>query len=160
MQYELKSVGVWAFTKVSFFFNLVVGFIFGFMYALLFSFLMAVMSQFPGLDTGEFDLGGMSLGVMMIVMPFMFSIGGAVFNTLVGLIVVIVYNLIARIVGGLELNLELIGGQTQQVAKQPLTAYTTASSHTPASTVPPETQTPTPEPPPPDDNKRSDPEND
>ena len=85
MQYELKSLGIWAFTKVSFFFNLIIGFLFGLMYALLFSFLVAVMSQFPGLDAAELNLEGMSLGIMVIVMPLVFSIGWAVFNTLIGL---------------------------------------------------------------------------
>ena len=157
MQYELKSLGIWAFTKVSFFFNLIIGFLFGLMYALLFSFLVAVMSQFPGLDASELNLEGMSLGIMVIVMPLVFSIGWAVFNTLIGLVVVIVYNLLAKLVGGFEFNFELVDGDTQQIVKQPITAYTTATPHTPVSPAPPASTAPGP--PPPIDNNQSDPGN-
>ena len=44
MRYELKSLGAWAFVKVSFFLNLVIGFIIGVLYAGFLGLILAASS--------------------------------------------------------------------------------------------------------------------
>ncbi len=152
MRYEVKSVGIWPFIKVSFFFNLIVGFIFGLLYALFAGFIIAIMSRFSQFQPGGFDLdmGGMPVGIMLVVLPIMFAIMGAIFYTIIGVIIVLVYNLIARLVGGYELVLEPVGGPVPAASGgQPLTGYTGAQSYVPPpESGPPPQSTPPPTAPP------------
>ena len=102
MRYELKSIPIWPLTKVAFFLNLVVGFIFGIVYGFFLSFFLAVMSQLPGFQTGELDLdaAGVGIGAMMIIMPFISAISSAVFGTIACIVIGFIYNLVAKLVGG------------------------------------------------------------
>ncbi len=148
MRYEVKSVGIWPFIKVSFFFNLIVGFIFGLFYALFAGFIMAIMSRLSQFQPGgfDFDLETMPIGLMVIVLPIAFAIMGAIFYTIIGIIIVLIYNLIAKIVGGYELILEPVGmGMPLAPPGQPLTGYTGAPSYVPP-TAPPVAPHPTPPP--------------
>ena len=153
MRYEIKSIGMWPFIKVSFFFNIVVGFIFGLLYALFAGFIMTIMSRFSEFQPGgfDFDLEPLPIGIMLVVLPVLFAIMGAVFYTIIGAILVLIYNLIARLVGGYELDLELVGtGVPSMPGGQPLTSYTGAPSYVPPpATGPPLQSTPPQVPPPP-----------
>jgi len=153
MRYEIKSVGMWPFIKVSFFFNLVVGFIFGLLYALFAGFIMTIMSRFSEFQPGsfDFDLEPLPIGFMLVVLPILFAIMGAVFYTIIGAILVLIYNLIARLVGGYELDLQLVAaGVPSMPGGQPLTGYTGAPSYVPPpATGPPPQSTPPQAPPPP-----------
>ena len=143
MRYELKSIAVWPFVKVSFFFNLIAGFIIGLFYALFIGFFMSVFSNIPAMDTGEFDVGQLSVGFLMVFLPIVMSIGMATFNTILGVIFVLVYNLITRLTGGLELNLNLIQDEKfPPVQTPPATGYTSppppsATTQPTASPLPP-----------------------
>ncbi len=106
MRYELKSIGLWAFVKISFFLNLILGFIMGLLYALFFSFIVTVLSRFPGMQNNDLDTKSLPVGVMVIFLPILFAILGAFFNTVIGAIIVFLYNAIARMAGGFELEFE------------------------------------------------------
>ncbi len=109
MRYEVKSIGIWAFLKVSFFFNLVIGFLLGLLYAVLVGFLMSVMSRLPEFyDEFGLPMDRAPIGFMMVVIPIFFAVLGAIFCTIGGVIMVLIYNLIARIAGGLEVDLERV----------------------------------------------------
>ena len=153
MRYEIKSIGMWPFIKVSFFFNLVVGFIFGLLYALFAGFIMTIMSRFSEFQPGgfDFDLEPLPIGIMLVVLPVLFAIMGAVFYTIISVVLVSIYNLIARLVGGYELDLQLVGtGVPSMPRGQPLTGYTGAPSYVPPpATGPPSQSTPPQAPPPP-----------
>jgi len=106
MRYELRSIGVWAFVRTSFFLHLVVGFITGIFYAVMLGMMMAVFSSMPysssdsGIDPATFG------PVMLILLPILCSIGFAVFGTLFSAVMVAVYNLIVKMTGGIEFDLE------------------------------------------------------
>ncbi len=162
MRYEIKSIGMWPFIKVSFFFNLVVGFIFGLVYALFAGFIMTVMSRLSEFQPGGFDLDlePLPIGFMLIILPILFAVMGAVFYTIIGVVLVLIYNLIAKLVGGYELDLQLVAaGVPSMPGSQPLTGYTKAPSYVPPPAAGPSPQ-PTPSqvfpPPPASDDQRPD----
>lgn len=120
MRYELKSIGIWGFIRVAFFVNLVAGFIIGFLYGLFLSLVFTVWQQFPILENlGGGGLESISFGVLLIVLPIMGAVGGAIFFTLFGVIIIVIYNLITRLTGGLEFDLQPAG----QPSPRPMTAY-------------------------------------
>ncbi len=108
MRYELKSVGIWSVTKISFFFNLIGGLIFGLIYGVLASFMLAVADQIPGAFGSGLDPDDLSAGMLIVVLPLMFSICGAIFGTMMSIIMAGLYNVIARMIGGLEFNFSVI----------------------------------------------------
>ncbi|RKX27249.1 MAG: hypothetical protein DRP45_01550, partial [Candidatus Zixiibacteriota bacterium] len=89
----------------SFFVNLAFGFVVGIFYALMLVPMLAFMGSASGIDTGDLELGGAVAGIVMIMMPFVFAMFAAVFNTLLGLVMVPAYNLIVKMTGGLEFEL-------------------------------------------------------
>ncbi len=123
MRYELKSIGLWPFIKISFFANLILGFVVGLLYALFFSFIVAVLTKLPGFQAPGLDTDEISLGVLVIFMPIMFAILGAFFNTILGAGFILVYNALARMLGGLELDL----------APMQSTPYSAVMSSTPSA---------------------------
>ncbi len=102
MKLEIKSIGIWSLIKISVFINMIVGFIFGIFYAMMISF-MSTAGLLPMDIIGSDDITFLG---MLIVVPIMFSIGAAVFGTIWCVICVFIYNLLTRIVGGLEINTE------------------------------------------------------
>jgi len=88
---------------------------------------------------------------MLVALPILFAIMGAVFYTIIGVVLVLIYNLIARLVGGYELDLQLVAtGAPAMPGGQPLTGYTGAPSYVPPPvTGPPPQSTPPQAPPPP-----------
>jgi len=141
MRYELKTIGIWALIKVSFFFNLIVGFIAGLLYGMLFSFFMAVMANLPFARSDMPDME-MPVGLMIVIMPFIFAIGSAIFHTMILLVMAFIYNLIAKLTGGMEFELSPVTvAPVPPPAAQPMTGYTSAP---PPQTTPPPTAPPTP----------------
>lgn len=140
MKFELKAIGYWSVIRVSFIVNLIVGFIFGLFYAIFIGIFISLisnminMSEFGMLEDG-FSMAG------LIIIPFMFAFGGAVFNTIMFTIVAFIYNMVGRFLGGLEVELS-------QVPSQPVAAKPFEPSYTPPQ-APPAAKTYTPPPPPP-----------
>ena len=169
MRYEIRSIGMWPFIKVSFFFNLVVGFVFGLLYALFAGFIMTIMSRLSQFQPSGFDfeLEPMPIGIVLVVLPILLAVMAAVFYTMIGVVLVLIYNLIAKLAGGYELDLELaaVGGPPMP-GGQPMTAYTGAPSYVPPpppgsqpqSTPPPSSapESPPLPPPPGSDDQRTD----
>jgi hypothetical protein len=102
MKLELKRIGVWSVIKISFILNLMLGFVIGIFYAFLFIF----MASLPMTLSNEESAGVFSAfaGVAAILLPFICAIGCAVFNTLFAAICGLVYNLLVRATGGIELE--------------------------------------------------------
>jgi len=153
MRYEIKSIGVWAYIKIGFFLNLLIGFVAGVFFAVFMSLQIAMMDQF-GIGAGAgMAVDDLPMGMMLILMPILFAIGGAVFYTLMGLIFVLIYNLVAKVTGGFEMDLRAV---EQTVPVQPAVTSTTTPQWQPP---PPPSSTPPPPPPssapPPVDNYRS-----
>ncbi len=139
MKYELKSIGIWSFFKISFFINAVFGFIFGFFYAIFVGLIMAVASNIPFLQSEEFASEDMSIGLLMIVMPIVMAVFMAVFNTIVGSIILLIYNLFSKLLGGIEFNFEKeIDEPAAPIVATPQPSY-----------APPQQSPPPPPPPPP-----------
>lgn len=138
MRYEIKSLGIWSFVRVSFFINLIVGFLAGLLYAGLLGLIFAAAGSVGDLEDLPFDPSAVG-PIILILLPIIFAVGCAFFNTLLGVVVVVAYNLMARMTGGFEMELGLVE---------------TASPKTPSSTVPSAVPPPPPSwnPPPPPPN--------
>lgn len=147
MRFELKRLAVWPFIKVSFFLNLIIGFIVGLLYAMFMGLIFSLFSALPGMPQQEFDVKQLPIGVMIIILPIAFSLMGAFFNTIIGTIAVLIYNAVARMAGGLELELAEVHAEWPQPgpAYQP---YQQPYAPPPSGTVQPP---PPPPPPPPTD---------
>ncbi len=138
MKLELKSIGYWSLIKISFVVNLVGGFIIGFFFALFVGFFLSLADKLG-------TMGGMpipmdeipSIGLLIIIYPFLFGFFGAVFNTILYVIIAFIYNVGAKVLGGVELEF----GEVAQVAPAPAPTY--------QPTPEPYYQRSTPPPPPP-----------
>lgn len=129
MRYELKSIPIWAFLKITFFVNFVTGFILGIFLAPfvgLFSISLVTLFQLQGTNL---DIGS-SLDSLMTATPFMVSFGFAFILTFFELVVVLVYNIFARFIGGISFVLEPENDANLPVQKQnpPPTAAPQATS--------------------------------
>lgn len=142
MRYELKTIGIWSFTKVAFFFNLVAGFIFGLFYALFLGLFIAVISSLGDIlpiDSDAFQGDDLSIGIMVIITPIFFAIVGAIVYTIIGIIAVALYNLLARMIGGMEFELNSVepavvgAGNTQSLPPAP--AHPTGPSPPPGQSA-------------------------
>jgi len=158
MRYELKSISIWALIKVSFFFNLIVGFIAGLLYGLLFSFIMAIMAKMP-FGRSELPDLEMPMGLMIVILPFICAIGSAIFHTLILIVVAFIYNMIAKLTGGMEFELSPVTvAPVPPPPAQPITGYTSAPPP-PSTQLPPSPPPAQPmSPPPPGENPPSSPE--
>lgn len=83
-----------------------IGFLFGIFSALVFIPMAKVFLAMAGAEMGGYDAGS-SLG-MLFFMPFMMGILAAFFNTLFMVLVAACYNLVARVLGGLEIQFESV----------------------------------------------------
>jgi hypothetical protein len=129
MNYEIKRINIWSVAKVSF----VLGGVLGFVLGLLFWMFASVLAQ---LSLEEFsNMDGMTeLGALGIILPFMMAIFYGIGAMVGNAIMAGVYNLLANLVGGVELTLT--------PSAQPVYAA-------PPPVAPPPPQTPQPPPPPP-----------
>jgi len=144
MRYELKSIGIWSFIKISFFVNLIFGFMMGIFYAIFIGVFMAPMGMLPMSEYSDIDLDGSFMPILLILLPVMFAFGAAVFQTLVGVVLMMVYNMIVKLTGGIEFDLNRVNTASPAVAG-PITAHTTIA---PVHPPPPPPASPTQ---PPDD---------
>jgi len=145
MKYELKSIGYWPLIKVSFLINLIVGFIMGLFVALFMGLMISLLGRIGGLPGMEMYNEEMApMGFMLVIYPFMFAIFGAVFYTILFLLVALIYNLIAKAVGGLEFTLNEIRVQPLAYAAPPSPTYAQPQQPPP----PPQPAQPPPPPPP------------
>ena len=132
MRYELKSIGVWAFIKVSFFANMIIGFLVGLLYGLFIGLFLAVMQNLPYMNSEDFQASPeVPFGAVMIMIPFICAIGGAIFYTLFGVICAVIYNLVAKFTGGMEFDLNPI----TEIAPAPQPMY--AQTQMPPNNMPP-----------------------
>jgi hypothetical protein len=102
MKYEIKRIGVWSTIKVGFLIWGLIGFIFGVYMALMMPMLISFLGSL-GTFPGDTDALG---SVALIFLPFMYSFMAAVGGTIITAIVAGFYNLICRLIGGIELDLE------------------------------------------------------
>lgn len=146
MRYELKSIGIWPFIKVVFFLNLVFGFLFGVFYAIILVPIMSAVSSMTGFESPGMDQMP-SIGSLLIIMPIMFALFSAVFNTILALIVAAVYNGIARLLGGFEFNFDALVEAAPVHATHAAGPQASYLAQAPSPTAPPEAPSPPPPPP-------------
>ena len=154
MRYEIKSLGIWSFVKVSFFLHLVIGFVFGLFYAAMLMMVFAVASSAPmdGMTGMRFDLRAVG-PLLLIFLPIVMALGGAVYGTLLGVVLIVAYNLIVRMMGGIEFDLE----PTALQHASSVTPTVSQPDSTPKYVTPPPPPTGwNPPPPPTNDPRRSD----
>lgn len=125
MRYEVKSIGVWALIKITFFLSLALGFLLGLFYAIVIIPIVTAVGGLAGMGGSAFEEMP-SVGVLAIILPIMFALFAAVFNSLLVMILAAVYNLIARLLGGMEMHLDLL----------PETGYSPAAPTTPPAYTP------------------------
>lgn len=146
MKFELKSIGYWSLIKVSFLINLIIGFILGLFFALFVGFMLSVIEQFGGMPGMPMYAEEMApIGIMLVLYPFMFAFFGAIFYTIFFLIVAFVYNMIAKVLGGIEFDLNEV-----QIRPVAYTAPVSPSYAQPRQAAPPPPPPPPVEPLPPD----------
>jgi hypothetical protein len=128
VKYEIRSIGLWSFVKLSFFLNLALGFIVGIIYAILLGVVLSISSRMAILEQTNEDLSQMSFGVMMVFIPIVMAFFMAVFNTIIGAIGVGLYNFFTRLLGGMEMELqEMAGNRTVPVGDSPMYASASAT---------------------------------
>jgi hypothetical protein len=109
MKYELRRIGVWSAIKIGFLVWGLLGFLFGIYIALMMPVLITMLESL-----GTFPGGmGASSAVALVLLPFMYSFLSAVVGTILTAIVAGFYNLMSRLTGGVEIDLD--GEQIHQL---------------------------------------------
>jgi len=101
--FVLKKIPLWPVLKMAFVVFIIIGIVIGVFYAILLSTWGVLMSSFA--DTGFGSQVTMLRGLGFILIPVI-AVMYAIFGTIVVAIWTVVYNLIAAVVGGIELVLE------------------------------------------------------
>ncbi|HUV31110.1 MAG TPA: DUF3566 domain-containing protein [Acidobacteriota bacterium] len=139
MRYELKTIGIWPLVKVSFFLNLVLGFLYGLVNAFIMSMILAIAPSLPFASGLEFDPAEISLAFLFLLFPIFCALGGAVFLTLFCAVVALIYNAVARLLGGYEFDLaavtEMVG--VRSVPRPPMAPGPAAGPYVPPPYTPP-----------------------
>ena len=127
MRYELKSISSWSYIKVMFFVNLIVGFVLGIFTGIFSGAFITIAAGLMFFSEDAIDIdSGFPIVIYIFAMGIMFSLGNAVFGTLFGAIIAGFYNLIVRLTGGLEFelqpleNIQAAAPAQQSVAAEPL----------------------------------------
>lgn len=154
MKFELKHIGYWSLIKISFVVHLIAGFAIGIIFALFIGLMLSLIA-----NVGE--LGGMPLpmeelpplGILLAMYPIMLGFGGAFFGTIFMLIIAFVYNLTAKLIGGIEVELNQMPVMVPTAV--PPQAYVQSHLYHPTPPPPPPPVEPLPPDitPPPDDNE-------
>ncbi len=132
MRYEIKSIRLWSFLRIAFFLNVLVGFLSGFLMAFFTAFFISAWGSMGEMSPYGFDMPqNFPFVFLFIIYPLLGAIFCAVFLTFFELVVVGFYNLVAKITGGLELNLKGVADEVP--AHQPIYAQ----AQTPPSVPPP-----------------------
>lgn len=104
MIYQIKKINAWSVMKISFVIFAVLGLIVGLFYAIFFAF-VGQMMDFAG--PGEFGrMSGFFSGIMGFFVAIFLAIFYAVFGSLMTALFAGLYNLLARGLGGIEIQLE------------------------------------------------------
>lgn len=106
MKYEVRTIGLWSFVKISFFLNLALGFLIGIFVAMQLSLMSAVFGRMLAMDPSMPDISAVAPGAILFFVPIMTAFFMAFFNTIFGGVGVLLYNLAAKAMGGLEITLE------------------------------------------------------
>jgi hypothetical protein len=109
MRLEWNSVSVWSVIKVGFFVNLIIGFLMGLFTAFIFLPFMALLpggDAYPGFQ--GLNLAEIGFATMAVILPIMYAIGNAVIGTILLAICAMIFNLVARVVGGIEYEVSVI----------------------------------------------------
>jgi hypothetical protein len=109
--YILKKVPLWPVIRISFVLFIILGIIVGIFYALL----LSISGIFATALTGGLGELGFIRGLGFVLVPIV-AIFYAVFGTIVVAIWALIYNLLASILGGIELTLEPAERPTPQAA--------------------------------------------
>ncbi len=104
MKKILKRIGLLSVFKISFVIGLILGFFIGAVYALMFS--LAGLFAIIGVGGDEAAAGGLMLIAIALVMMIVISLIYAVFSGVGSMVYAFIYNLLAKFVGGVELELE------------------------------------------------------
>jgi hypothetical protein len=108
-KYELKRIGVFSLAKTLFLVGGISGFVIGILEWILIGLIFWASRNAP-IDPGLFgqsgmgDLVGAGIGAIGFFLPIIGAIGGAVGGVVFGFILGVVYNLSARMWGGIELE--------------------------------------------------------
>jgi hypothetical protein len=110
VKFELKAIGYWSLIKISFIVNLIVGFIVGLFVAIFVGMMLSLVEYIGGEFMGPsfFREEMPPVGFLLVFYPFMFAFFGAVFNTTLYVIIAFIYNIAAKLVGGIEIELNEI----------------------------------------------------
>lgn len=103
MTLEIKRLDVWSCVKVGFILFGIMGLIIGILYALMIGFITSLMGPLGGTDIEP--LSGLFSGALGIFMAFFMAIFYAVMGAVTTAITVWLYNICARWVGGIIVNL-------------------------------------------------------
>ena len=119
MLYTIRRIEIWPVMKIVFLSSLIVGVIISLLYIIAVSFITNIVSTYAAPELGEefFQLAGpFSFGIML-----MLSLSNALTLTIVAVILIVMYNLISSLAGGLEIDL-----QSNSVLKNIPSAQSTA----------------------------------
>ena len=103
MTYEIKKIDVWSVVKIAFILYGIFGLIFGLFYAVILTMLGGILSQLGG-EFGE--MSGLFTGAVGIVTAFFMALFYAVIGSIFTAIFVWLYNVLAKLTGGIRFNLE------------------------------------------------------
>ena len=104
MTLEIKRLDVWSCMKVAFILFGILGLLIGIFYALIIGFIGGIMGPLAGADIEP--LRGLFSGALGIFMAFFMALFYAVMGSLSTAITVWLYNVCARWVGGIQVDLE------------------------------------------------------
>lgn len=102
MTYEIKKIDVWSVVKIAFILSGIFGLLAGLLYAVLLTLVGGILSQLGG----EFEAMQGLTGAVSIFMAFFLALFYAVIGAVGAAICTLIYNLLARGLGGVKFYLE------------------------------------------------------
>jgi hypothetical protein len=107
MVFELKKLEVWSCVKIAFFLYGVLGLIVGIFYAIFLAFFSTFLRNFGGADFESLTPAFTGfLGIFMIIfLAFFYAVIGAIATA----VMVWIYNLLAKLIGGIKMNFQQEG---------------------------------------------------
>lgn len=102
MTYEIKKIDVWSVVKIAFILSGIFGLLAGLLYAVLLTLVGGILSQLGG----EFEAMKGLTGAVSIFMAFFLALFYAVIGAVGAAICTLIYNLLARGLGGVKFYLE------------------------------------------------------
>jgi len=105
MNYEIRKIDVWSVVKIAFILYGIFGLIFGLFYAVMLTMVGGFLGQFS--EFGEFgQMTGLFTGAVGILMAFFMALFYAVIGAVFTAIFVWLYNVLAKLTGGIRFHLE------------------------------------------------------